>query len=151
VTTTPGAPLPLGEIVGAIARKLGYEATPLAARLPALREAVVNELIRWVSRQNGIIGAAVWAPGVDMPILTLNQLRMVLMIAVANGEEIGRERLPEIAGVIGAGFGFRALARQLLGALPFAGWAAKGAIAYGGTRAVGEAARRRFEVSRRAA
>jgi uncharacterized protein (DUF697 family) len=79
-----------------------------------------------------------------MPILTLNQARLVLAIALAHGEPIDRSRLPDLAGVVGAGFGFRAIARQLLGFVPFAGWATRGAIAYSGTRAIGEAARRRF-------
>ena len=38
----------------------------------------------------------------------------------------------------------RTVARQLLGAVPVAGWAVKGAVAYGGTRGVGEAAQRYF-------
>jgi uncharacterized protein (DUF697 family) len=48
-------------------------------------------------------------------------------------------------GVVGVGFGFRAVARELLDFVPVAGWAVKGAIAYGGTKAVGEAAVRYFE------
>ena len=94
-----------------------------------------------------MIAAAVLVPGVDMPILTLNQARLVLRIALAHGEEIDRSRLPELAAVVGAGFGFRAVARQLLGARPVAGWAAQGAVAYGGTqgdRRGGEAPVRRL-------
>ena len=34
------------------------------------------------------------------------------------------------AGVVGAGFGFRTVARELLDVVPVAGWALKGAIAY---------------------
>ena len=52
----------------------------------------------------------------------------------------------ELLGVVGAGMGFRAVARELLGVIPIAGWAVKGAIAYAGTRAIGEAARRSFEL-----
>jgi uncharacterized protein (DUF697 family) len=139
-----GAPLPVRQVAAAVAEKLGPGATGLAARLPVLREAVVDSLIRSVARQNAMIATAVWVPGVDMPILTLNQARLVLAIALAHGEPIDRSRLPDLAGVVGAGFGFRAIARQLLGVVPFAGWATRGAIAYSGTRAVGEAARRRF-------
>jgi uncharacterized protein (DUF697 family) len=45
---------------------------------------------------------------------------------------------------IGAALGFRAVARQLLGVIPVAGWVVKGTVAYAGTRAVGEAAHRYF-------
>jgi uncharacterized protein (DUF697 family) len=144
VSARPGAPLPVAEIARAVAKALGEDAVGLAARLPLVREAVVDQVVRSVSRQNAMIAAAVWIPGVDMPILTLNQARMVLRIALAHGEPIDRSRLPDIAGVVGAGFGFRAFAHQLLKFVPFAGWAAKGAVAYSGTRAVGEAARRRY-------
>jgi uncharacterized protein (DUF697 family) len=40
---------------------------------------------------------------------------------------------------VGAGLGFRALARELLDLVPVAGWAVKGLVAYTGTRALGEA------------
>ncbi len=47
--------------------------------------------------------------------------------------------------MVGAGFGFRAIARTLLDFVPVAGWAVKGAIAYTGTRAIGEGAVRYFD------
>ena len=47
--------------------------------------------------------------------------------------------------MIGSGLGFRAVARKAVGARPVVGWAVKGAIAYAGTRALGEAAVRYFE------
>jgi uncharacterized protein (DUF697 family) len=77
-------------------------------------------------------------------VLTLNQLRLVLRLASAHGIEVDQQRLPEILATVGAGFGFRAVARQLLGTVPIAGWAVKGGVAYGGTRALGEAAHRYF-------
>ena len=88
-----------------------------------------------------MIAAAVFVPGVDMPVLTLNQARLVLRIALAHGEPSRplapararrrrrrRLRLPRVR------------ARSCSKLVPVAGWAAKGAVAYGGTRAVGEAA-----------
>ena len=47
--------------------------------------------------------------------------------------------------MIGGGVGLRAVARSVLGVVPVAGWLVKGGIAYAGTRALGEAARRYFE------
>jgi uncharacterized protein (DUF697 family) len=80
-------------------------------------------------------------------VLALNEIRLVLRLAQAYGEESGAERLPELVATLGAGFGLRALARELLGFVTVAGWAVKGAVAYGGTRALGEAARQRFELA----
>jgi uncharacterized protein (DUF697 family) len=53
-----------------------------------------------------------------------------------------------LLGVVGAGSGFRAVAREMLDLVPVAGWAVKASIAYGGTKAVGEAAVRYFEARR---
>jgi uncharacterized protein (DUF697 family) len=145
VRVAPGSGFPMEEIATAIARVLGEHATPLAARLPVLRDAVVDRLIAQFARQNGVIGVAVFVPGADFPILTANQLRMLMRIADAYGFELDRERIPEVLGVVGTGYGFRSIARSLLGVVPIAGWAVKGGIAYGGTRALGEAARRYFE------
>ena len=145
VRVEAGEGFPLERIARAVARKLGEDAAPLAARVPLLREAVCDELVASFARKNGLIGAAVFVPGADLPLLTLNQLRLVLRLAQAYGHEAGRERLPEALATVGAGIGLRAVARELVDLVPLAGWALKGAVAYAGTRALGEAARRRFE------
>jgi uncharacterized protein (DUF697 family) len=140
-----GSGFPVDAIARRLAKLLGERATPLAARLPALRRPVCEELISRFSRQNALIGAAVFVPGADLPPLTLNQIRLVLRIADAYGFEVDRERLPELLAVVGSGLGFRAFARQALGLVPVAGWAVKGGVAYAGTRALGQAAMRYFE------
>ncbi len=145
VTAQPGSGFPMDAIAKALAHALNEAATPLAARLPVLRDAVVDRIITRFSRQNGVIGVSVFVPGADFPILTVNQIRMLMRVADAYGFEFDRERIPEVLGVIGSGYGFRTLARSMLGVIPIAGWAVKGGIAYGGTRALGEAARRYFE------
>ena len=145
VRVSPGSGFPVGEIAAALAHRLGDDGAALAARVPALRAAVCAELIATASRQNAIVGAAVFVPGADLPVLTLNQLRLVLRIGAAHGVEIDAQRWPEVLAVIASGLGFRAVARQLLGLVPLAGWALKGAVAYAGTRALGEAAVRYFE------
>jgi len=145
VHVPPGEGFPIEEIADAVARKLGEDGTALAARLPVLRPAVCSELINSFSRKNALIAAAVFIPGVDFPVLTLNQVRLVLRIALAYGQEIDKERALELLGVVGVGFGLRAAARELLDLVPVAGWAVKGAVAYAGTKALGEAAVRYFE------
>jgi uncharacterized protein (DUF697 family) len=137
--------LPVEEVVERIADRAGDKSYTLAARLPVLRKAVCEAIIRGIARQNGVLGAAIFLPGADLPALTLNQIRMVFRIAAAYGEEIDRERAPELLAVVGAGLGFRAVAREALGLVPGPGWALKGAIAYAGTRALGEAAVAYFE------
>jgi uncharacterized protein (DUF697 family) len=139
VRAEPGHGFPVDEIAGAIAAKLGENATSLARRLPVLRSAVCAWLIESFARKNGLIGAAVFVPGVDLPVLTLHQVRMVLRICSAYGLEVDAQRAPELLATVGAGLGFRALARELLDFVPVLGWVVKGAVAYAGTRALGAA------------
>jgi uncharacterized protein (DUF697 family) len=140
----PGEGFPLAEILRAVAARLGEEGTALGSKLPALREPLARELIESFSRKNGFAAVAIFVPGADFPVLTLNQLRLVLRLASLYGVEVDQQRAPEVLATVAAGLGFRAVARQLLGAVPVAGWLLKGAVAYGGTRAVGEAAHRLF-------
>jgi uncharacterized protein (DUF697 family) len=150
VTCRPGEGFPVEEIAGAVAGRLGEAGTGLTARVPVLRGPLCHELIESFSRRNGILAVAIFVPGADFPVLTLNQIRLVLRLAAAHGVEVDQQRLPEVLATVAAGFGFRAVARQLLGTIPIAGWAIKGGVAYGGTRALGEAATRYFhEVSTR--
>ena len=142
-----GERLPVDRIAAAIAARLGEAGAPLAGALPVLRGAVCDRIVASFARKNGILGAAVFVPGADLPVLALNQVRMLLLLDQAYGLELDpRERLPEVLAVVGAGLGLRAVARELLDFVPVAGWAVKGGIAYAGTRALGEAAIRRLRL-----
>ncbi len=148
VRVRAGEDFPLETIASAIAARLGEDGAPLAARVPLLREAVCERLVESFARKNALVATAVWIPGADLPVLALNELRLVLRLAQAYGAaDDVRNRLPELAATLGAGFGLRALARELLDLVPGPGWVLKGAIAYGGTRALGEATKRRFALA----
>ncbi|MGH3023538.1 MAG: hypothetical protein ACRDNI_07785 [Gaiellaceae bacterium] len=140
IAVAPGEALPFEAIAERIADRAGEASHQLAARLPALRPVVVESIVKAFSVQNGVLAVAIFIPGADFPVLTLNQIRMVLRIAAAHGEEIDRERIVEVLSVVGAGLGFRTIARQFAGVVPGLGWAVKGGVAYVGTRALGEAA-----------
>jgi len=76
----------------------------------------------------------------DMVILTKNQLLMAYRLVLASGRDGDpRTLVTELLGVLGGGFLFRQLARQLVGMIPVAGLLPKVAIAYGGTWAIGRA------------
>jgi uncharacterized protein (DUF697 family) len=145
VRVGPGERMPVDRIAAAVAARLGEGGAPLAGRLPALRGAVCDRIVASFARKNGIVGVAVFVPGADLPVLALNQVRMLLLLDQAYGLELDpRERLPEIVAAVGAGLGLRTVARELLDFVPVAGWAVKGGVAYAGTRALGEAATRRL-------
>jgi uncharacterized protein (DUF697 family) len=142
-----GERLPIERIAEAMAARLGEDGAPLAARLPVLRGAVCDRIVASFARKNGLASAALFVPGADLPVLALNQVRMLLLLDQAYGLELDpKQRLPEILATVGAGFGLRAVARELLDVVPVAGWAVKGAVAYAGTRALGQAAIKRLEL-----
>jgi uncharacterized protein (DUF697 family) len=143
VRVPTGSGFPLDEIAGVLAGALGDDGPRLAARLPALRDAVVRELVRRHARRNGLLG--VTAPArASMPLLTIDQIRLVLALATAHGRELGRERLPEVVAVVASGLALRTAARVLASSARPARRLVHGAFAYGGTRAIGEAAKRYY-------
>ena len=78
VKCRPGEGFPIDEIAAAVAARLGEAGTGLAARVPVLREPLCRAMIESFARRNGILGVAIFVPGADFPVLTLNQIRLVL-------------------------------------------------------------------------
>lgn len=117
----------------------------LAASFPFMRLPLSMELTERTALQNAGVGLVFIVPGADMPVITLNQAKLVLQIAGVYGQPIDQGRILEIGAVVAGAFGFRALARELSGAIPVLGWGIKGAVAYTGTLAMGKAAVEYFE------
>ena len=133
------------ELAAWLVERISGKRLALAHNFSFMRKAVADEAVKATAMQNAIIGAVVIIPGADMPIMTLNQAKMLLQIAAAYGQKLGADRVKELAAVVGGAFAFRAVARQLLVFVPGFGWAVKGAIGYGGTIAMGKAAVAYFE------
>lgn len=129
-----------GPVHAAVVRCLDDEASAAARRHFALRPATADMLITRAARQAGTIGTVAVIPGADMPAMTLIQVRLVAQLAAVYGKPVDARRGLEVAGVLAGAFGWRAIARRAVGAVPVAGFAVRGGIAYSATRAVGEAA-----------
>ena len=137
-------------LLPAIANALSESDIALSRAYPGLRPAVVQNLILRTCMTNSIYaagtGVAEMIPGLGIPfavadiiILTKNQLVMAYKIGLIMGETGEfREVLPKLAGVVGAGFMWRQVARNLVAFLPL-GVVLKVAIAYAGTYATGQA------------
>jgi uncharacterized protein (DUF697 family) len=122
-------------------------------RLPPLRETVAAKLTRDAASNAfkvslasavvdhipvvGLVLGAVASAG-DMVAITGIQIMLMLHIEAAYGRDPDVQRMWQLLPVIGGGFGWRTLARELVGFVPVAGIAIKGAIAYAGTIVVGE-------------
>jgi len=132
----------------------------LARNLPPFRKHVTDKIIRDISRENAFFALfaalpnvmpglteLLWAPAefaTDTAFLTINQIRMAFLLAAASDMEVGySEQKGQVASIIASAFGWRALARELVGKIPFGGGLIpKAAIAYAGTWAVGRSLER---------
>lgn len=123
----------------------------LARSFPLFRFAVTRNLIAESALANATYslstGIAEIVPALDIPfnvadmvILTKNQAMMIYKEGLALGLSARwQDQLAQLGGVIGAGFLWRQVARQLVGLIPGWGILPKVAVAYAGTYAVGEA------------
>jgi hypothetical protein len=128
---------------------------PLARHFLPFRRPVVNEIMYSVSKENALFSLATALPNIipsmielpwaigefasDTAFLTMNQIRMGFLIAGASDSAIGyREQKAEIVSIVTGAFGFRAIARELVGKIPFGGGLIpKAAVAFAGTYVVG--------------
>jgi len=127
----------------------------LAKAFPPFRKPFISQAISRTCKENALFSLATALPDVipnlielpwaiaefasDTAFLTMNQLRRAFLIAAASDRPVGyRQQKSEIASVVASAFGWRALARQLIGKIPFGGGLiAKAAVAYAGTKVVG--------------
>ena len=155
--STAGLPSVIKQIIQT--RELGYAHLALAKMFPAFRDEVAATTIQNVSVENAIFVVSTSLGNIipnplqpltavaeslgDLVVLTANQLRMLFRLAGAYGKPLGiKEQMPEVLSVLGAAFGWRSLARELVGQLPLGGGVIpKAAIAFAGTWAVGDGIR----------
>ena len=140
-------------------------AVPLALHLIRFRGEVSRRIIKKVARENALFALATAVPDIvpfvslpwaigefasDTAVLTANQIRMAFILAAANDHDLGyREQKGEIASIILGAFGWRALARELVGKIPLGGGLIpKAAIAYAGTRVVGLSLERFYRIGK---
>jgi len=128
-----------------ICRQLKEGLLPLARALTFMRRPFVQNAVMTTALQNAAIGGAFFIPGADMPLITLNQAKLLLQIALVYEAEIDMRRFKELGVLLLSAFGLRGLARRLVGVVPLFGWAIRAGIAFSGTYALGEAACRYFE------
>lgn len=146
---------PIDTVVEILSQREEFELA-LARQFPVFRKAVVDGIVHTVAKENALFAVTTalpdvlpslielpWAMGEwasDTAFLTVNQVRMAFQIAAASGRQVGfQHQKAEILSIAAGAFGWRAIARELVGKIPFGGGLIpKGAIAYAGTYVVGK-------------
>ena len=121
-----------------------------AIAFPFMRRPLAKEVVQLTALENAGVGLVPLIPGADLPIMTLNQAKMVLQIAAAYGQEMDKNRLKELAMVLVGAYVSRGVVRRLVAAVPLLGFLIKAGVAYG-TTAAGEDATGVANVMERAA
>jgi hypothetical protein len=138
-------------------------ALPLARTFFPFRKAASHRMIRAVAKENALFALATALPdvipglslpwavgefGSDAAFLTANQIRMAFHLAAASDRDVGyRQQRNEIASICAGAFGWRALARELVGKVPFGGGLIpKAGIAYAGTFVAGVSLERLYRI-----
>ena len=116
-----------------------------AIAFPFMRRPLAVDAVQLTSIENAGIGIIPFIPGADLPLMTLNQAKMVLQIAAAYGQHMDKSRLKELALVVVGAYLSRSLVRKLVAAVPVLGFVFRGGVAYGSTMAMGYAVIEYFE------
>jgi hypothetical protein len=140
-------------------------AVPLALNVMPFRQEVSRRMIKKVAKENALFALATAVPDIipfislpwaigefasDTAFLTANQVRLAFLLAAANDRDIGyHEQRGEIASIILGALGWRSLARELVGKIPWGGGLVpKAAISYAGTRVVGLSLERYYRLGK---
>lgn len=110
-----------------------------------VRRPLADDSITATSLQNAAVGFVPFIPGADMPIMTLNQIKMVLQIATAYGQPVDADRAKEILAVLAGAFVSRHIVRTCTKVIPVAGWLFSGGMGFAATEAMGRAMVEYFE------
>lgn len=115
-----------------------------AAHFPFLRSAISIRLINACAIENAGVGVLKILPGADMPLMTLNQARMLLELAGIYGYDISSDRIIEMVVLVLSAFGFRYLSNYVNDNSPIPEFVVDAVFGFGGTELIGFLAREYF-------
>lgn len=138
-----GEGFPVGEIAARIAEASDVR-QDLAVRIPALRDAVADRIVKESAIRAAILGLGAGFFGASRPLLALEQARMVSRLVSLRPGSVMSEGMPAVAGIaasaLGSGLALRELARAARRPLPAP--LVNAAVAGGATWAMAVLARR---------
>lgn len=101
------------------------------------KSAEVDQITRRTAFENGVTGALFFIPGADFPVMTLNQLKMLVLIERSYGYGLDKKTIVEAAGVLIAALISKSVVHRLCARIPVLSWLFKTACGYFVTLAMG--------------
>ena len=115
-----------------------------ASNFPFMRVAAAHDIIADTTVSNAVTGALFFIPGSDFPIMTLQQIVMILEIGAMFGKPFSVDRLYEVAGVLLGALGSRGLVRAIIPHTPHIKWLVKSFVGASSTYLMGRVAMRYY-------
>lgn len=135
-----GSGFPLDDIARSLARAIGRDGGPLAARLPVLRKEFERRRLFDAAVTSGALAALTRQGGPHLPVLALAQARLLSDLSTITGASAPADTrsaaesvAPRLAAALATGIVSRGLVRRL----PVRGRLVEGAVAAASTLAVG--------------
>ncbi len=97
----------------------------------------IKQIAQRTAYENAVTGAIFFTPGADFPVMTLNQLKMLVEIGRANGISPDKQTVPEAVLIVASAFASRTFTRMLCRAFPLLSWFIKIGVSYFVTLAIG--------------
>lgn len=136
----PGSGFPLDDIAKALARAIGRDGAPLAARLPVLRKEFERRRLFDAAVVSGAVAALTRQSGPHLPVLALSQARLLSDLSTITGatapgdtRAAAESVAPRLAAALATGLASRAIVRRL----PIRGRLIEGTVAAASTLALG--------------
>jgi len=103
------------------------------------------DCVNLTALENGFVGLLFFKPGTNLPIMTANQMKMLLQIAAAYNQPLNAERVPELATVLATAYCMRGFAYKASKNVPLLSMAIRGSVGYITTLCIGRTAVSYFE------
>ncbi len=141
VEDAPGYPDMLDALADWVMRNAPRIRTVFSRSFPFAKDAKIRHIIRTCSYQNAVTAAIFFIPGADLPIMTTNEIKMLIQLERQYGYVLDKSTIFEIAAIVLTAFMSRTAIRRICKSAPMLSWLVKTIAGYAITCGMGHAMR----------
>lgn len=129
----------LDELAEWVMRNAPAIRTAFSKSFPFAREAKIRSIIRSAAYQNAVTAAVFFMPGADLPVMTTNQVKMLIQLERQYGYGLDKQTIFEAAAIVVFAFMSRTVVRKVCKSVPMLSWFVKILAGYLITLGMGQA------------